>query len=158
MRVFAQRHERDDVDRADARVGAGVLLHVDQLEGASDRRGGGADHRLGRAREGHHAAVVGLVARVVEQRDAVDLADGRTISSTTSGRRPSEKFGTHSIRLATDRCYAGPPQASRRRLTRVLAADGVRVRAACPRQAFGEQLERDGRAERPRRHARQAAW
>ena len=27
-----------------------------------------------------------------------------TISSSTSGRRPSEKFGTHSIRLATDRC------------------------------------------------------
>ena len=27
-----------------------------------------------------------------------------TISSTTSARRPSEKFGTHSIRLATARC------------------------------------------------------
>jgi hypothetical protein len=28
----AERHERDDVDSADARVGTRVLLHVDQLE------------------------------------------------------------------------------------------------------------------------------
>ena len=36
------------------------------------------------------------------------------------------------------------------RLTRVVAADGVRVGAARPRQPLGEQLERHGRAERPR--------
>ncbi len=72
----AERHERDDVDGADARVRAGVLLHVDQLQRAADRRGRSAHDRLGTAGEGHDAAVVRLIARVVEHRDAIDLADG----------------------------------------------------------------------------------
>ena len=36
----------------------------------------GAHHRLGRAGEGDDAAVVRLVARVVEEGDALDVADG----------------------------------------------------------------------------------
>ena len=72
----AEWHERDDVDGTDAWVGPGVLLHVDQLERASDRRGRRPDHGLGAAGERDDAAVVGRVERVVEHRHAVDLADG----------------------------------------------------------------------------------
>jgi len=65
------------INGADTRVSARVLLHVDELERAPDARRRRPDHRLGAAGEGHDAAVVGLVARAVEDSDAVDLADGR---------------------------------------------------------------------------------
>ena len=117
MRVRAQRHERDDVHGADARVGAGVLLHVDQLDGAADRRGGGAHDRLGGAGEGHHAAVVGLVARVVEQRDAVDLADGaaRSPRRTSAGGPRRSSARTRSGWPRSDLSLPASPASVRRR-------------------------------------------
>ena len=72
----AERHEGDDVNRPDARVGTLVLLHVDQLQGASHGRGSGLHDRVRRTGEGDDAAVVRLVTRVVEQRHPVDLAHG----------------------------------------------------------------------------------
>ena len=71
-----ERHERDHVDRADAWMRSLVLAHVDQLECAPDSGGGGLHHRLRAAGEGDDAAVVRLVARVIEQGHAIDLTDG----------------------------------------------------------------------------------
>jgi hypothetical protein len=72
----AERHERHDVDGTDARVSADVAFHVDELERASDGGGRRPHHGIRGPGERHHAAVVGLVAAVVQQRHAIDLADG----------------------------------------------------------------------------------
>ena len=68
-RRLAERHEGDDVDGADARVLALVLLHVDlrdgDLDGTLHRHG----DRLGLAGEGQHAAIVVDVRRPIEEVD-----------------------------------------------------------------------------------------
>ena len=72
----SERNEGDDINRTDARVGALVLRHVDELEGATHRGRRRPDHRLGAARERDHTAIVGHVAGVIEHGHAVDRRDG----------------------------------------------------------------------------------
>ena len=76
-RRVAERHERDHVDRADARVLALVLLHVDLVDGRPDEPLQRVADRAGRSGEGEHRAVVARIARPVEEVDAGDAGDGR---------------------------------------------------------------------------------
>jgi hypothetical protein len=104
-----ERHEGDDVHCADAWVRASVALHVDQLERAADAGSRRADHRLGTARERHDAAVVGLVSRVVEQRDAFDLADGPhdLVDHLGAATLAEVRYALDQARHADDRSVCG---------------------------------------------------
>ena len=62
-----ERHEWDHIDRTDPRMLAGVLLHVDLVDGDGHRTLQGLHHRPGFARERQHTPVVAGIARPVEE-------------------------------------------------------------------------------------------
>src|SRR5207249_4936588 len=51
-RDVRDRNERDDVDRADARMRPAMRRHVDQLDALPDEAEGSLEHRVGLADEG----------------------------------------------------------------------------------------------------------
>ena len=67
QRRLAERHERDDVDGADPGMLPGLLLHVDLAEGDRDQPLQRVGHWPGLPRQGEDAAVVGRIARPVEE-------------------------------------------------------------------------------------------
>ena len=99
-RGVAERHERDDVDRADARVLAGLRPCRSRRRRRRPPLERGATG-VGVAGQGQHAPVVAGVARPVEEVDAGGRPTASARRSTTSGRRPSLKFGTDSTSRAT---------------------------------------------------------
>ena len=74
-RGVAERDERDDIDRPDARVLALVDVHVDVVDGGLDEPLEGVRDRPVLAGHREHGAVVAGVARPVEQGHAADRAD-----------------------------------------------------------------------------------
>ena len=95
--VSAERDERDDVDRADPRVLAGVHVHVDVVDGRRDEPLEGLGHRVVLAGDREDRPVVAGVAGPVEQATPGTRGMASARRSTTSMRRPSETFGTDSI-------------------------------------------------------------
>ena len=75
-RRVAQRDERDDVDGADPRVLAAVLLHVDVGDGLLHEPLQARGHGVVLAGDGEHRAVVAGVRGAVEQEDAGDRGQG----------------------------------------------------------------------------------
>src|SRR5438132_7382995 len=75
-RHTGKRHERNDVHRAEAWVLALVRAHVDLEEGGCDEGVRGGGHRVGVAGKGEDGTVVVGVARLIEEPDAGDGADG----------------------------------------------------------------------------------
>jgi len=72
----AQGHEGHDIRRADAGMLPAMLVQVDQPGGGRDGGVSGLLHRLRRADEGHHGAVVVGVAAGVQDGHAGHGADG----------------------------------------------------------------------------------
>ncbi len=66
-RRVAERDERHDVDGPDARVLAGLLIHVDLVDGDLEHALEGFGDGVGVAGEGEDAAVVARIARPIEE-------------------------------------------------------------------------------------------
>ena len=100
-----------------------VLLHVDQLERPADRRGRGPDDRLGAAGERDDAAVVRLVAGVVEDGHALDLADGADdlLDHLGPATLAEVRYALDQSRHAVDRTLHAPPATVAVRASRDLA-------------------------------------
>ena len=69
-RGVAERHERDHVHGADARVLALVDVHVDACDCLSDGRFHGVGDVVGGTGEGQHAPIVVAIGRPIEQMHA----------------------------------------------------------------------------------------
>ena len=75
-RYAGQRHERDDIHGAEARVLALVRAHVDLEVRGGDERVRGGCHGVRVAGECEDRAVVVDVAGLIEEPDARNVADG----------------------------------------------------------------------------------
>ena len=71
-RGLAERHERNDVDRPDARMLAPVHLHVDLMDGDRHRPFEGLGDGLGLSGDRQDASVVAGVHRAIEQKCAAN--------------------------------------------------------------------------------------
>ena len=120
----AERHERDDVDGTDARVLAGVAVHVDLVDRDLDEPLERVGDRIVLAGHREDRAVVAGVARPVEQEDALALLDGI--------RHPVDDIEAAALRYVRDGLDQHLTMLVRRRSVRGLSAHGRRNGRAVP--------------------------
>ena len=112
----AERHERDDIDGPDARVLAGVAVHVDLVDRDLDQPFEGVGDRIVFAGDGEDRPVVAGVARPVEQEDAVAGLDG--------ARHPVDDIEASALRHVRDGFDQHLTMLVRRRSVRAPSAHG----------------------------------